>query len=111
MILKLLYEYGKIPVISCNCCHYRIHGNNLSSLKNKESINKIYEGMLRAIDCYKDHVLYSKARQAFKTAWFSALAYSNKGEALKRLPQLASLSKGFVKRLPKLFIPNVLLKH
>ncbi len=111
MILRLLYEYGKVPVISCNCCHYRIHGNNLSSLKNKETINKIYEGMLRAIDCYKGHSLYSKARQAFKTAWFSALAYNNKGEALKRLPQLASFSMGFVKRLPKLFIPSAFLKH
>ena len=57
MILKLLHEYGRAPVITCNCCYYRIHGNNLSSLNNKDSINKIYEGMIRAIDCYKDHVL------------------------------------------------------
>ena len=111
MILKLLYEYGSLPVISCNCCHYRIHGNNLSSLKNKETINRIYEGMLKAIDQYKNHALYSRACQTFKTAWFSALAYNNKGEALKRFPQLANFSSGFIKRIPKLFIPRVFLRH
>ena len=111
MILKLLHEYGRAPVIMCNCCYYRIHGNNLSSLNNKDSINKIYEGMIRAIDCYKDHVLYRKARAAFKANWFSALAYNNKVEALKKIPQLASLSVGFIRRIPKLFIPRVFLKH
>lgn len=111
MILKLLHEYGRVPVITCNCCYYRIHGNNLSSLNNKDSINKIYEGMIRAIDCYKDHVLYRKARAAFKANWFSALAYNNKVEALKKIPQLASLSVGFIRRIPKLFIPRIFLKH
>ncbi len=111
MILKLLHEYGRAPVITCNCCYYRIHGNNLSSLNNKDSINKIYEGMIRAIDCYKDHVLYRKARAAFKANWFSALAYNNKVEALKKIPQLASLSVGFIRRIPKLFIPRIFLKH
>ena len=111
MILKLLHEYGRAPVITCNCCYYRIHGDNLSSLNNKDSINKIYEGMIRAIDCYKDHVLYRKARAAFKANWFSALAYNNKVEALKKIPQLASLSVGFIRRIPKLFIPRIFLKH
>ena len=111
MILKLLHEYGRAPVITCSCCYYRIHGNNLSSLNNKDSINKIYEGMIRAIDCYKDHVLYRKARAAFKANWFSALAYNNKVEALKKIPQLASLSVGFIRRIPKLFIPRIFLKH
>jgi alpha-1,3-rhamnosyltransferase len=67
--------------------------------------------MLKAIDMYKDHVLYPKARLYFKTAWFSALAYNNKGEALKRIPQLGSFSFGFIKRIPKLFIPRVFLRH
>ena len=111
MILKLLHEYGSAPVITCNCCNYRIHGNNLSSLNNKDSINKIFAGMLNAIDCFKDHVLYPRARATFKANWFSALAYNNKAEALKRLPQLASRSPAFLKRLPKLLIPKVFLKH
>ena len=111
MILKLLHEYGSLPVISCSCCHYRIHGNNLSSLNSRETINKIYAGMLKAIEDYREHPLYPKAVRTFKTAWFSALAYRNKGEALKRLPRLASFSAGFVKRLPKLLIPSVFLKH
>jgi alpha-1,3-rhamnosyltransferase len=39
------------------------------------------------------------------------LAYAQKGEALRRLPQLASFSLAFLKRLPKLFIPKFLLKR
>lgn len=111
MIMRLLYEYGSLPVISCVCCYYRIHGNNLSSLSNGENINKIFSNFLKTIDCYKEHRLYPKAVKIWKMKWFSALAYRNKGEALKRLPSLATFSLPFLKRLPKLFIPSFLLKH
>lgn len=111
MIMRLLYEYGSLPVISCVCCYYRIHGNNLSSLDNLETVNVLYSNFLKTIENYKEHRLYPKAVKIWKMKWFSALAYKNKGEALKRLPSLASLSLPFLKRLPKLFIPSFLLKH
>jgi len=111
MIMRLLYEYGSLPVISCVCCYYRIHGNNLSSLSNGENINKIFSNFLKTIESYKEHRLYPKAVKIWKMKWFSALAYKNKGEALKRLPSLATFSLPFLKRFPKLFIPSFLLKH
>ena len=111
MILKLLHEYGSLPVINCPCCYYRIHGNNLSSLDNKDSINKIFAGMMDAVENYREHALYPKAVRHLKAVWFSALAYRNKGECLKRLPKLANLSLEFFTHLPKLFIPSFLLKH
>ena len=111
MILRLLYEYGSLPVISCPCCYYRIHGNNLSSLDSKDSINKIFAGMMQAVERYRDHRLYSKASRHIKTVWFSALAYRNKGECLRRLPKLFNFSLEFLEHLPKLFIPSFLLKH
>lgn len=111
LFLRLLYEYGSLPVISCVCCYYRIHGNNLSSSENADTINEIYSNFLKAVSRYKDHRLYPVAVKVWKTKWFSALAYKNKGEALKRLPSLATFSMGFLKRFPKLMIPSFLLRH
>lgn len=107
LYLKLLREYGPQPVLpDVVCCYYREHGDNLHA-----NHNRMYTEFLRIIDLYKEHELYSRAVKNWKAKWFSALAYSQKGEALKRLPQLASLSTFFLKRLPKLFIPTRLLKH
>jgi len=107
LYLKILYEYGPQPV-SANliCCFYREHGNNLHA-----DHDRMYAEFLRIIELYKTHKLYLQAVKNWKAKWFSALAYNNKVEALKRLPQLASFSMCFVKRLPKLFIPSVFLKH
>ena len=52
-----------------------------------------------------------KVVKIWKSHWFSALCYSDKKEALRRLPQLASFSMAFLKRFPKLFIPKFLLKQ
>jgi alpha-1,3-rhamnosyltransferase len=71
----------------------------------------MYTEILGSVELYKDHKLYSQAVRNWKANWFSSLAYSQKGEALKRLPQLASFSTAFLKRLPKLFIPSRFLKQ
>ena len=107
LYLRVLYEYGPQPVLpDVVCCHYREHGNNMHA-----DHNRMYAEILRIVDEYKEHKLYSQAVKTWKANWFSALAYSQKGEALKRLPQLASFSPAFLKRLPKLFIPRFFLKH
>lgn len=107
LYLKVLYEYGPQPVLpDIVCCHYRDHGNNMHA-----NHNRMYAEFLRIIELYKDHKLYSQAVKNWKANWFSALAYAQKGEALKRLPQLATFSAAFFKRLPKLFIPSMFLKY
>lgn len=107
LYLKVLYEYGPQPVLpDIVCCHYRDHGNNMHA-----NHNRMYAEFLRIIELYKDHKLYSQAVKNWKANWFSALAYAQKGEALKRLPQLATFSAAFFKRLPKLFIPRMFLKY
>lgn len=107
LYLKVLYEYGPQPVLpDIVCCHYRNHGNNMHA-----NHNRMYAEFLHIIELYKDHKLYSQAVKNWKANWFSALAYAQKGEALKRLPQLATFSAAFFKRLPKLFIPRMFLKY
>ena len=107
LYLKVLYEYGPQPVLpDIVCCHYRDHGNNMHA-----NHNRMYAEFLRIIALYKDHKLYSQAVKNWKANWFSALAYAQKGEALKRLPQLATFSAAFFKRWPKLFIPRTVAKY
>ena len=107
LYLKVLYEFGPQPVSpDVECCFYRTHGSNLHG-----NHNRMYAEILHIVDLYKEHRLYSKAVKVWKARWFSALAYDQKLEALKRLPKLASLSSAFLKRLPKLFIPSFLLKY
>ena len=107
LYLRVLYEFGPQPVSAdIVCCYYREHGDNMHS-----NHSRMYTEFLRIIELYKEHRLYQKALKNWKAKWFSALAYAQKGEALKRLPQLASLSPVFLKRLPKLFIPKMFLKR
>ena len=107
LYLKVLYEFGPQPVSAdIVCCYYREHGDNMHS-----NHSRMYNEFLRIIELYKEHRLYQQALKNWKAKWFSALAYAQKGEALKRLPQLASLSPVFLKRLPKLFIPRMFLKR
>ncbi len=107
LYLKVLYEFGPQPVSAdIVCCYYREHGDNMHS-----NHSRMYNEFLRIIELYKEHRLYQQAMKNWKAKWFSALAYAQKGEALKLLPQLASLSPVFLKRLPKLFIPRMFLKR
>lgn len=107
LYLKVLYECGPQPVLpDVVCCYYREHGSNMHS-----NHSRMYTEFLRIIELYSEHRLYPRALKNWKAKWFSALAYAQKGEAFKRLPQLASLSTAFLKRLPKLFIPRMFLKH
>lgn len=108
LYLRVLYEFGPQPVSSdVVCCYYREdHGGNMHA-----NHNRMYAEILKIVDLYKNHKLYSNAVKTWKARWFSALAYNQKSEALKRLPQLVSLSPMFLKRFPKLFIPSFLLKH
>ena len=107
LYLRVLYEFGPQPVSAdIVCCYYRDHGDNMHS-----NHSRMYSEFLRIIELYKEHRLYQQALKNWKAKWFSALAYAQKGEALKLLPQLASLSPVFLKRLPKLFIPRMFLKR
>ena len=83
--------------------HYRIHGENLH-LRHDE----VYPSFLRAIESHADHPLYPKARDHWKSSWFSSLVETDRLEALRRLPALASLSPSFLRRFPKLFLPRLL---
>jgi len=104
--LKFLYKFGSLPVLPTLCCYYRIHGNNMSSDRAL-----MYGTFLKVLSRYSSHRLYPEAVKIWKSHWFSALCYSDKKEALRRLPQLASFSMAFLKRFPKLFIPKFLLKQ
>lgn len=104
--MKFLYEYGKVPVLPVLCTYYRVHGNNMSS-----SRQLMYGTFLKVLERYKEHRLYPKALKIWKSHWFSALAYSDKKEALRKLPELASFSVDFFKRFPKLFVPRFMLKQ
>ena len=107
LYLRVLYEYGPQPVLpDVVSCHYREHGNNMHA-----NHNRMYAEFLHILEQYRGHKLYSRAVKNWKANWFSSLAYAQKGEALKRLPQLASFSAAFLKRFPKLFIPKMFLKY
>ena len=104
--LKFLHKFGSLPVLPALCCYYRVHGNNMSSNRAL-----MYGTFLKVLERYKDHPLYPKVVKIWKSHWFSALCYSDKKEALRKLPELGSFSLPFLKRLPKLFIPRFLLKQ
>lgn len=107
LYLKILFEYGAQPVVSnIICCYYREHSANVH-LKN----NEIYATILEILHIYALHPLYPKALRAWKAKWFSALAYSNKLDALKKMCMLMSFSPMFLKRFLKLFVPRFLLKY
>lgn len=108
LFLKVLHCYGPQPVSAdIVCCYYREHDVNMH-----RNTTKIYEEILRVLsDNYSNHALYRKAVNCWKANWFSTLTMQDKKEALRRLPQLASLSFPFLKRLPKIFIPKRFLPY
>lgn len=103
--LALSSRYGSLAVVDIDCCTYRLHSTNVHY-----DSEKIYRGFLAALELYKEHPLYRSAVRRFKSAWFSELAYVNKREALRRLPELASFTPVFFKRFLKLFIPKRFLR-
>ena len=104
--LKFLHKYGSLPVLPAVCCYYRQHGNNMS-LNN----TLMYGTFLKVLARYSDHPRYKEALNIWKSHWFSMLAYRDKKDALRKLPELWSFSLPFLKRFPKLFIPRFLLKR
>ncbi|MCF0215412.1 MAG: glycosyltransferase family 2 protein [Fibrobacteraceae bacterium] len=107
LFLSLLYQYGAQPVLpNVICCYYRTHDDSMHLNENR-----IFGEILKVLDLYKNHPLYPKAVKCWKANWFSALAYTDKKQALLRLPELASFSKMFLKKLPKLFIPRKFLPY
>lgn len=101
--LKLSRTYGPIHVLPDVLTHYRVHGANLSL-----QIGKIFPLALAALEAHRDHPLHAKAVATWKAAWFSQLAQSDRLEAIRRLPELASFDPAFLGRLPKLFLPRAL---
>ncbi len=106
MILQLLKKNSPLPVIATDCCHYRIHGDNMSAANSVENVDFLYKNMLDTVECYKEHPLYSKAKKMWKARYFSALTNCNKAVALKRLPELASCTAYFWLRTLKLILPR-----
>lgn len=101
--LKLSRTYGPIHVLPDVLTHYRVHGANLSL-----QIGKIFPQALAALEAHRDHPLHAKAVATWKAAWFSQLARTDRLEAVRRLPELASFDPAFLGRLPKLVLPSVL---
>lgn len=106
MMLRLLHKCSLLPVIATDCCHYRIHGANLSAANTVENVDFLYKNMLDTVECYKNHPLYRKAKKLWKARYFSALVNCSKREALRRLPELASGTPYFWLRTLKLFLPK-----
>jgi glycosyltransferase involved in cell wall biosynthesis len=106
--LALSKRYGPLPVLDEVFCHYRIHGG-------MDNLHRKLDWMLRAIlDSlaeYKEHPLYPKAVDEWKAGIFSSLASANKRAAWHSLMQYASFSWPFIRRLPKLFIPQKFLRE
>lgn len=101
--LKLSRTYGPIHVLPDVLTHYRVHGANLSL-----RIGTIFPQALAALEAHRDHPLHPRAVAAWKAAWFSQLAQTDRREAFRKLPELATCSVPFLKRLPKLFLPRAL---
>ena len=101
--LKLSRTFGPIHVLPDVLTHYRVHGANLSL-----QIDRIFPQALAALEAHRDHPLYAKAVATWNAAWFSQLCRTNRLEAIRRLPELASLDPAFLGRLPKLFLPRTL---
>ena len=95
-----------------NCYRYADTSFSLELLqltpKDRDALARTIEVLLER---YSDHPLYPKVVKIWKSHWFSALCYSDKKEALRKLPELWSFSLPFFKRFPKLFIPRFLLKR
>ncbi|MDR1759072.1 MAG: glycosyltransferase [Fibrobacter sp.] len=104
--LALAYHFGSLPVLELVCCHYRIHGSNMH-----QRIDFMYDQCLKVIASYKDDPSYPEAERRWKANWFSALAFADKKDALRRLPDLFSFSWAFLRRLPKLLIPARFLRY
>lgn len=106
MQCALAFKYGDLPLLDDVVCYYRRdHGSNLH--KNYDAV---YRSALTVLNRYSSHPLYRNARNRWKANWFSALAYEDKLKALRKLPELASFSPAFLRRLPKLFIPRAFLR-
>ena len=101
--LKLARTYGPIHVLPDVLTHYRVHGANLSL-----QIGKIFPQALAALEAHRDHPSFPKAVATWKAAWFSQLCQTDRLEAVRKLPELASLDPAFLGRLPKLLLPRAL---
>jgi len=106
--LALSNKFGNLPVLPDVFCHYRILPGDKNMHRN---LTFIFTQALEVVKEYKENKLYKKAADNWNACWFSFLAYSNKKEALFKLPKLCSFSWRFIYRLPKLFIPKFLLKY
>lgn len=107
MNLKILRHFGTQPVLDTVCCHYREHSDNMH-----RDCGRLYREILRMFsDDYHSEPLYRKACQGWKAYWFSTLASQNKWEALKKIPETASLSGTFLFRLLKIFVPKCFFRN
>lgn len=104
--LALSKKFGKIPILPDVVCYYRIHS---ASMHNRYDF--MYSQILQIVELYRSEPAYIRAKNAWKTRWFSSLAYADKWKALCKLPKLASLSRNFWLHFPKLFVPQKFLKH
>ncbi len=104
--LALSDRFGDIPVLPVICSYYR----DLPTSMHR-NLNFIYSEILAVVNRYADRPVGKKAKNRWKTRWFSSLAYSQKKEAFRLLPKLANASLFFWKHFPKLFVPQKFLKY
>ncbi len=103
--LKMLSGGYRIHYSKTPFSYYRLHGKNLHC-----NVSFMFSEVLKILGDYKSHPLYKRAVRAYKTIWFSELAYTDKPQALKRFSHLAVPTLAFWLRVPKLFIPQRFLK-
>lgn len=104
--LALSHRFGDLAVLPDDHCYYRRHTSNMTN-----RIDFIHSQCLDMLSDYADHPCYTEAVHRRKAVWFSAWAYADKFEALKRLPKLFTWSWAMIRRLPKLLIPRRLLRY
>lgn len=104
--LSLSNRFGNIPILKTVCSYYRVLPTSMH-----KNLNFIYAQILSVVEKYQTHPAYRHAVNLWKTRWFSSLAYDQKGEALRKLPELANLSLAFWMHFLKLFLPRKFLKH
>lgn len=94
--LSLARRHGPIGVLPQVCVFWRQHGAN-----SHRRFDQVYGATLAALDAHRDHPAHQRARNLWRTRWWSAIAGERPFEALRRIPELGSWSPGFLRRLPK----------
>jgi alpha-1,3-rhamnosyltransferase len=104
--LKITINNYSIVILPYHFGYYRVHESNVHY-----NSFKMYQTLVKIIDKFKDHPLYSTGRR--NVMWFSLpyLAMNDKKEAIKILPKAFRFDRRTVNALIVLLIPFPIFKH